>query len=59
MPSSISHTSLSQKEHFRQMKIPESWNNNSYKNLLIEQLLEEEKKLNEDVKECIKDKDKK
>tara|TARA_B100002051_G_C16429718_1_gene483611 strand:- start:184 stop:318 length:135 start_codon:yes stop_codon:yes gene_type:complete len=35
------------------MKIPGSWNNNSYKNLLIEYLLEEEKKLNENVKEYI------
>ena len=50
-------TSMSQKEHFRQMEIPDTWNNNSYKSLLIEQLLEEEKRLNGDVKECIKDKD--
>ena len=53
MPTNFSHTSLSQQEHFRQMKIPDSWNNNSYKNLLIEYLLEEEKKLNENVKEYI------
>ena len=48
-------TPISQKEHFRQMEIPETWNN-IFLPLLIEELLKEEKRMNGDVKECIKDK---
>ena len=48
-------TPISQKEHFRQMEIPETWNN-IYLPLLIEELLKEEKRMNGDVKECLKDK---
>ena len=45
MPTLRSH--MSPQENLRQMKIPEDWDNNSYKSLLIEYLLEEEKKLSE------------
>ena len=41
------HSHMSPQENLRKMKIPEAWDNNSYKDLLIEYLLEEEKKLSE------------
>ena len=34
-------------EYLLQMKIPEAWDNNSFKDLLIEALLEEEERLKE------------
>ena len=34
-------------EYLLQMKIPEAWDNNSFKDLLIEALLEEEERLRE------------
>lgn len=43
MPTHLSH--MSPQEYLRQMKIPEAWDNNSYKGLLIEYLLEEEARL--------------
>ena len=38
-------TPQSSVEYLRQMKIPEEWDNNSFKDLLIEALLEEEERL--------------
>ena len=43
MPTHLSH--MSPQDYLRQMKIPEAWDNNSYKGLLIEYLLEEEARL--------------
>ena len=34
-------------EYLLQMKIPEAWDNNSFKDLLIEELLKEENRLKE------------
>ena len=41
-------TPLSPVEYLLQMEIPEAWNNNSFKDLLIEELLKEEKRLKEE-----------
>ena len=35
-------------EYLLQMKIPEEWDNNSFKDLLIQELLKEEKRLKEE-----------
>ena len=41
-------TTQSPVEYLLQMKIPEAWDNNSFKDLLIEELLKEEKRLKEE-----------
>ena len=38
---------MSAQEHLLQMRIPETWDNNSYKGILIAYLREEEKRLSE------------
>ena len=47
MPTRVSQTPQSPVEYLLQMKIPEAWDNNSFKDLLIEELLKEEKRLKE------------
>lgn len=47
MPTKVSQTLQSSVEYLLQMKIPEAWYNNSFKDLLIEELLKEEKLLKE------------